>query len=143
MSSEKPFSIITTERHQRLKHLPFVPSIRVRAASDLIFVSGILGTSEDMQSPTGPIPPGDIAIEAERVFTRMAALLALSGATLGDVVRITKYMTDLNQHDAVVAVMRRHFGDHLPTSTTIEVRRLVPVGFGLEVDAIAAVQPKD
>jgi enamine deaminase RidA (YjgF/YER057c/UK114 family) len=36
--------------------------------------------------------------------------------------------------------MRKHFGDHLPTSTTVEVRRLVPRGFGLEVDAIAAIR---
>jgi 2-iminobutanoate/2-iminopropanoate deaminase len=133
---DAPFEIFTNER---TRNRPFVPAIRVRAGTDLIFISGVLGGGDEMLPNGEPIPPGDIRIEAERVFTRIKDTLALAGGSLGDVVRITKYMTDLDQHPAVVEVMRKHFGPHLPTSTTIEVRRLVPKGLGLEVDAIAAV----
>jgi 2-iminobutanoate/2-iminopropanoate deaminase len=142
MANEKSaaaFKTFTTPRHERIGTLPFVPAIRVRAGTDLVFVSGVLGSGEEMLPSGEPKPPGDIRIEAERVFTRIRDTLALAGADLSDVVRITKYMTDLDQHGAVVEVMRKHFGKHLPTSTTIEVRRLVPKGFGLEVDAIAAI----
>jgi enamine deaminase RidA (YjgF/YER057c/UK114 family) len=135
--------VIMTARHAQLPHLPFVPAIRVRAGADLIFVSGVLGTPEEMAPGQEPSPPTDIAVEAERIFTRMANVLALSGASLRDIVRVTKYMTDLDLHPAVVSVMRKHFGDHLPTSTTVEVRRLVPRGFRLEVDAIAAIPARE
>ncbi len=134
---ERAFDTYTTEQHERLKFLPFVPAIRTRS-SDLIFVSGVIGVPENYD-PAAPHTSVPIEVEAERVFTQIRDTLALAGADLGDVVRITKYMTDLEEHAGVVAVMRRFFGDHLPTSTTIEVRRLVPLGFRLEIDAIAAV----
>ena len=135
-TSDGAYEIFTNER---TKGRPFVPAIRVHAGTDLIFISGVLGGGDEMMPNGEPAPPGDIRIEAERVFTRIKDTLALAGGTLGDVVRISKYMTDLDQHGAVVEVMRKHFGAHLPTSTTVEVRRLVPKGLGLEVDAIAAV----
>jgi 2-aminomuconate deaminase len=135
-NDEAVFETFTTER---TKGRPFVPAIRVRAGTDLIFVSGVLGGGDQMLPNGEPAPVGDIRLEAERVFTRIKDTLALAGASLSDIVRITKYMTDLDQHNAVVEVMRKHFGPHLPTSTTIEVRRLVPKGLNLEVDAIAAV----
>jgi 2-iminobutanoate/2-iminopropanoate deaminase len=145
MGEETPIDrvaeVIMTPRHEKLPHLPFVPAIRVSAGADLIFVSGVLGTPDRLPGSDDPSPPGDISVEAERVFTRIADVLARSGATLADVVKVTKYMLDLEQHPAVVAVMRKHFGNHLPASTTVEVSRLVPKGFGLEVEAIAAVPP--
>lgn len=135
---ERSFEVIMTPRHERMPFLPFVPAIRTRS-SDLIFVSGMIGTPDDV-AKDGLTPPGDIRIEAERILSRLSATLTLAGSSLADVVRITKYMTDLEQHDAVVEVMRRFFVRGLPTSTTVEVRRLVPKGFGLEIDAVAAVK---
>lgn len=142
MTDDKPFTAASTARYDKMRHLPFVPAIRVRAGTDLIFVSGVLGTPDEIEAAASA-PVADMTTQAERVFTRIAQVLAAAGGSLGDVVRITKYMTDLDRHDEVVAVMRRHFDGHLPTSTTIEVRRLVPVGYGLEVDVIAAVRPQD
>lgn len=138
---------ITTERHQRIAkaqpHFRFVPAMRVRASSDLIFLSGIIGTPDVMPKGLDEEAIGDIRTQATRLFERMKSLLAVAGADFCDVVRITKYMTDLEQHGPVVEVMCEYFGDHLPASTTIEVRRLVPPGFGLEIDAIAAVPARD
>lgn len=131
------FEKYTTEQHEKLKFLPFVPAIRTRS-SDLIFVSGVIGVPADY-NPQEPVASVPIEVEAERVFIQIRDTLALAGAGFGDVVRITKYMTDLNEHNGVVAVMRKYFGEHLPTSTTIEVKRLVPLGFRLEIDVIAAV----
>ena len=136
-ATQRGFDTYTTELHERLKVLPFVPAIRTRS-SDLVFVSGVIGVPDDYD-PAAPVEAVPIEVEAERVFARIRDTLALAGADLGDVVRITKYMTDLDEHAGVVAVMRRYFGEHLPTSTTVEVRRLVPRGFRLEVDAIAAI----
>lgn len=138
-SREPPLTVISTPRHEQLKRLPFVPAIKVRAASTLVFVSGIMGTPDDMLISQAPTPPGDIGIEAERIFARLRFILERAGSRLDHIVKITKYMTDLNQHDAVVAVMRKHLGDHLPASTTVEVSRLVLPGFGLEIDAVAVV----
>src|SRR5690242_3323260 len=86
-SRTKVFETFTNDRHQRMG-LPFVPAIKVRAGTELVFVSGVLGTSAEMLPNGEPKPPGDIRIEAERVFTRIRDTLALTGADLGDVVKI-------------------------------------------------------
>ena len=57
---------------------------------------------------------------------------------------MTKYFTDIDGQDVVNAILKepQYFGDHLPTSTTVEVKRLVVPGLKLEIEAIAIVPDK-
>jgi enamine deaminase RidA (YjgF/YER057c/UK114 family) len=43
------------------------------------------------------------------------------------------------EQDAAWEVMKEYFGEHLPTSTTVEVSALVVPGLRIEVDLIAAL----
>ncbi len=127
------------QQYKGLKVLPFVPAIR-QSGNQLVFISGIIGFPDDYD-PTHP-NPGTITQQTEQIFKVLDRTLAASGLKMSNVVSIHKFLVHMEDHEAVVAVMEKHFPDHFPTSTTVEVNRLVPPGFGIEIEAIAAVPPK-
>lgn len=122
--------------------MPFVPGLKVRNAGTLLFVSGATANPlyhKHPHDPTELTPPDDIREQTRRVMDNLKLVLDASGATFQDVVKVTKYLTRMQEQDAVWSVMKTYFGDHLPTSTTVEVSRLVVDGLRLEVDLIAAL----
>jgi enamine deaminase RidA (YjgF/YER057c/UK114 family) len=64
--------------------------------------------------------------------------LAAAGATLADIVKTTTYVTDIEEFFKHVDVRMEYFGA-LPTSTTVEVRRLAHPDLLVEVEVIAVV----
>lgn len=113
--------------------LPFVPAIRVPAGHDLIFASGTLG----LTAADGV--PGDIRSETRAAIGNLKKILESAGATLDDVISVTKFLVDIaRDYPAVKEVVNEYLG-HLPTSTTVEVTRLVPDGARIEINAVAAV----
>ena len=122
--------------------MPFVPGIKVRSAGALLFVSGATANPLYHKHPHDPAeltPPEDIREQTRRVMDNLKLVLDASGATFQDVVKITKYLTRMDEQDAIWSAMKPYFGDHLPTSTTVEVSRLVVDGLRLEVDLIAVL----
>lgn len=98
-----------------------------------MFVSGQI----PLDPATGEPVAGDIEAQAERVLANLAAVLEAAGSGLSQVVRTTVYLTDLDQFARVNAVYARYFpGDTPPARSTLEVARL-PLGAGVEIDAIA------
>ena len=123
--------------------MPFVPGLRVRNAGTLLFVSGATANPLYHAHPHDPAeltPPDDIREQTRRVMDNLKLVLDAAGASFGDVVKITKYLTRMDEQDAVWSVMHEYFGAHLPTSTTVEVSGLVVAGLRLEVDLIAALE---
>lgn len=80
-----------------------------------------------------------MADQSERVFEILGAILATHGASFADVINIRTYLTDMSRIDHYGAVRRRHLADDPPTSTTVEVSRLVIPGALVEVDLMAAL----
>lgn len=116
--------------------LPFVPAIRVPANRDLIFVSGVLGPpSADDDEP-------GMRAEVGRLLRNLERILGLSGASLDDVVSVTKFLVNISRDNSEVVEGMKEFFAHLPTSTTVEVSRLVPGDLRLEISAVAAVPAK-
>jgi enamine deaminase RidA (YjgF/YER057c/UK114 family) len=116
--------------------MPFVPAIRVPAGCDLIFISGVMGLPVSYDDG-----PADIRSESHRAFRRMKDILELSGATFDDVVLVTKFVADVEKNNAVVAEVMAEYFTNMPTSTTVEVTRLIPP-INMEINAIAAVRPQ-
>ena len=122
--------------------MPFVPGIKVRNCGTLIFLSGATASPLYHKHPHDPAeitPPDDIREQTRRVMENLKLVLDASGATFRDVVKVTKFLTRMEEQDDVWAVMQEYFGDHLPTSTTVEVSGLVVPGLRLEVEMIAAL----
>ena len=103
-------------------------------AGDLLFVSGCVPVDAD-----GDLVPGDVVAQAEQVFRNIALVLAAAGAGFGDVVKVTVFLTDVDDREAVNTVRQEVFGASRPASTLVEVSRLAIPGARIEVEAVAHV----
>jgi 2-iminobutanoate/2-iminopropanoate deaminase len=103
-------------------------------AGDLLFVSGFVPVDGD-----GKLVPGDVVAQTRQVFTNIGAVLEAAGAGFGDVVKVTVFLIDIDDRQAVNTVRREVFGSARPASTLVEVSRLVVPGALIEVEAVAVI----
>jgi 2-iminobutanoate/2-iminopropanoate deaminase len=99
----------------------------------MIFISGQLARDRHGQV----VGRGDMRAQLRQVGENLKAALEAAGATLNDLVKTTTYVTDIEDYFKHVDVRMEYFGAALPTSTTVEVRRLAQADFLVEVEAIA------
>ena len=104
-------------------------------AGELLFVSGIVPVDAERQLVGGD----DIVAQARAVFANMQDVLAAAGCTFADVVKVTVYLTDIDDRPLVNPVRQEVFGATRPASTLVEISALVIPGARIEVDAIALV----
>lgn len=102
----------------------------------LVYVAGQVALD-----PSGKlVGPGDFRVQAEQTFENLKAVLAASGATFDNVVKLNSYFVDIKQTPVFREVRDRYVNPaHPPVSTAVEVRRLVREEWLLEVEAIAVV----
>ena len=83
--------------------------------------------------------PGDVVAQARQVFENIRLVLAAAGAGFGDVVKVTVFLVDVGDREAVNAVRQVVFGVARPASTLVEISRLAVPGALIEVEAVALV----
>ena len=71
------------------------------------------------------------------MFANIGAVLEAAGAGFGDVVKVTVFLTDVDDRAAVNTVRQEVFGATRPASTLVEVSRLAIPGARIEVEAVA------
>lgn len=107
------------------------------AEGTVIHVSGQVPARPD----GGVVDPGNVAAQAEQVFTNVRTALRAAGASWPDVVKLTYYLTDIGDLPEVRSVRDRHLDpDHLPASSLMQVAALVNPDFRIEIDAVAVVR---
>ena len=102
-------------------------------AGDLLFVSGFVPVDGDGRLVGGD----DVVAQTRQVFANLAAVLAAAGATFADVVKVTVYLTDIEDRARINPVRQDIFGDTRPASTLVEVSALATPGAKVEIDAVA------
>jgi reactive intermediate/imine deaminase len=107
---------------------PYSQAVR---AGDTVYLSGQI----PLDPGTGLLVEGDISAQARRSFENLKAVCEAAGGSLGDIVRLGLYLTDLDNFAAVNAVMGEFFKAPYPARSTVEVAGL-PRGAGFEVDAV-------
>jgi len=113
----------------------FSPSLSVSGGVRQIFVSGQV--SKDISGKV--VGKGDMHAQIQQVGENVRMCLEAAGATLADLVKTTTYVTDIDEFFKHVDIRHRYFGPGLPTSTTIEVRRLAHPDYMVEIDGLAIV----
>jgi 2-iminobutanoate/2-iminopropanoate deaminase len=98
---------------------------------DLLFTAGQIA----LDPATGEMCDGDVVAQTERVLENLRAILASAGATWGDVVKTTVYLTDMADFPRVNEVYARVVGSARPARSTVQVSAL-PRGGLVEIDAI-------
>lgn len=104
-------------------------------AGELLFVSGIVPVDGRRELVGG----GDVVEQARQVFRNMEAVLAAAGCTFADVVKVTVFLTDVDDRPLVNPIRQDVFGDARPASTLVEVSALVIPGAKIEVEAVALI----
>ena len=107
---------------------PYSQAVR---AGDTVYLSGQI----PLDPSTGLLVEGDITAQARRSFENLKAVCEAAGGSLGDIVRLGLYLTDLENFAAVNAVMSEFFQAPYPARSTVEVSGL-PRGARFEVDAV-------
>ena len=74
------------------------------------------------------------------MFANVEAVLAAAGASFADVVKVTVFLTDVDDRAAVNTVRQEVFGATRPASTLVEVSRLAIPGARIEVEAVALLR---
>jgi 2-iminobutanoate/2-iminopropanoate deaminase len=123
--------------HQRTVggHLLYTPVITVKGGT-MVFVSGLLARDRE----GNVIGKGDMGAQIRQVGENLKVALESAGATLEDLVRTTTYVTDIEEFFRHVEVRQKYLGPALPTSTTIEVRKLAHPDFLVEIEAFAVIE---
>jgi 2-iminobutanoate/2-iminopropanoate deaminase len=111
---------------------PFAPAVRVDGATSVLFVSGQLG-----EDASGVLVSTDVAEQATQCFRNIDLLLRAAGATKEDVAKLTIYLTDLADREAVARARTAFFGEQKPATTAVVVEQLVVRGAKIEVEAVA------
>jgi enamine deaminase RidA (YjgF/YER057c/UK114 family) len=129
---------------ERIKDMPYAPAIRVEAPGDLLFISGATPSPLYHKHPhelSEHKHPIGIADQTRLAMDNIKTILDHEGLTWTDVVKVTKYLTDMRDMDGMVAVLAEYFGVWTPASTTVCVNQLSTPGARVELDMIA-VYPK-
>ena len=100
-----------------------------------IYVSGQLARNREGEV----VGKGDMRAQIRQVGENLKAALEAAGASLADLVKTTTFVTDIDEFFRHVDVRMEYFGAALPTSTTVEVRRLAHPDLLVEVEGIAVV----
>lgn len=100
---------------------------------DLVFVSGLIATDAE-----GALTPNqDVEQQTEQVLRDMEELLAAAGTSLPHVLKVTVFLTDMQDRERINVVRQRFFGSVRPASTLVEVSRLAVDGAKVEIEAVA------
>ena len=100
----------------------------------LVFLSGQI----PLDPATMEVVGGDFEARARRVFDNLAAVAAAAGGTLDDIVKVTVFLTDLNNFATVNSVMEDYFTQPFPARAAVGVASL-PKGVDVEADAILSL----
>ena len=99
----------------------------------LIFVSGQI----PIDPATSQVVGDDVGAQTERVLKNLAAILEAAGSSLGQVLKTTVYLRDLNDFGKMNEVYARFFSEQPPARATVQVARL-PRDVSVEIEAVAS-----
>ncbi len=100
-------------------------------AGDTVYLSGQIALIPE----TMHMVEGGINTEIRQVITNLSAVAQAAGGQLSDAVKITVYLTDLNNFPLVNEIMREFFPEPYPARAAIGVASL-PKGAVVEMDAV-------
>jgi reactive intermediate/imine deaminase len=128
---------VTAREEYRVEGLPepfshYTDAVR---AGNLLFVSGCVAVDADGKL----VGEGDVVAQARQVFENIGLCLAAAGATFADVVKVTTFLTDIEDRARINPVRQEFFGAARPASTLVEVSALVLPEFLIEVETVAVV----
>jgi enamine deaminase RidA (YjgF/YER057c/UK114 family) len=108
------------------------------SAARIIFISGQTALDRD----GNVVGKHDFAAQAEQVFSNLAMALEARGCTTANLVKLTVFLTDMDNLASYREARNRFFATVAPPAapavTLVEVSKLYGADFMIEIEAIAA-----
>ena len=107
------------------------PYSQAVSAGGFTFVSGQIAINPE----TGDLMNATIKDQAEQVLKNLIAICEEAKGSLADIVKLTIYITNMNDFAVVNETMQKYFSEPYPARATVEVSAL-PLGVNVEMDAV-------
>jgi 2-iminobutanoate/2-iminopropanoate deaminase len=108
------------------------PYSQAVCAGGWLYVSGQI----PLDPATSGLVTGDIRVQTRQALDNIAAVLGAAGLSLSHVVKVTVFLTDMGDFQAVNEVYATYFREDPPARACVEVARL-PKDAAVEMEAIA------
>ena len=127
-----PFSTIATPEARPVANYKMATRME---GGRLLYISGQVAwdTSGNL------VGKGDVRAQARQTFENLRGVLQAAGGDLSSLMKITTYITRLEDFPAVAEARSAVFSGELPASTLIVVKSLFHPDFLIEVEGVAAV----
>ena len=109
---------------------------QVVRAGNTVFVRGQVGQDLETRESVGG---GDAAAQTEQAMKNVKVLLEEAGASIGDICKITIYITDPRYRDDVYRTVGRWLKGVFPISTGLGISFLARPEWVMEIDVIAVI----
>jgi len=109
---------------------PYSQAIQV---GNFVYASGQL----PIDPATGAFPEGGIKEQARQSLLNVKAILEEAGLTMGNVVKTTVFLADMNDFADMNAVYAEFFSEPYPARSAVAVKT-VPKGALVEIEVVAA-----
>ncbi|MDQ4065849.1 MAG: RidA family protein [Actinomycetota bacterium] len=101
-------------------------------ANGLVFCSGQV----PLDPVSGELVAGRVGDQARRCLDNLGAVLEAAGSSLNDVVKVTIFLTDMDDFAEVNDAYATYFSDEPPARATVAVAGL-PKGAPVEIECVA------
>ena len=102
-------------------------------AGDRIWISGTVGIDANGVVPKDSVEQFGVAIR------NLDAALQKAGGVASDIVKVTIFLTNIEDRSRINPIRQRYFGEHRPASTLIGVSQLVLPELKVEIEAEAVI----
>ena len=102
---------------------------------DVVFISGQVAFIPG----SGELNNNTFEDEVNQVIDNLDAICKEAGGGLDNILKLSIFLTDLSNFDAVNSLMKERFSEPFPARSTIEVSRL-PKDVNIDMDAILSIE---
>jgi 2-iminobutanoate/2-iminopropanoate deaminase len=104
-------------------------------AGGFLYASGIVAIDGEGRL----VGRDDVVAQTRKVFESMRAVLEAGGSGPEHVVKVTIFLTDIDDRPLINPIRQTFFGQTRPASTLVEVPRLAVEGAKVEIECVAVV----
>jgi len=111
----------------------YAQAVKVTGAQTVLYIAGQVAY-DDVGNPDHR---GDFKAQARAVLQALKAQVEAGGGTIGNIVKVNTYLTDIRFRADYAPIREEFFGKKMPAHTLIAVAALALPEFLIEVEAVA------
>ncbi|WP_145598933.1 RidA family protein [Yersinia alsatica] len=108
---------------------PYVHAVK---HNQTLYISGLTAFGTVSQGKS-------MAEQAEEIFSQFHRIASAENTSLNSLIKVTIFVTSLDDIEQLRGVLFRHFGAHLPASSLVQVSQLFSSEINVEIEAILAL----